>query len=146
VTAATGSILSGADLVVTQPGTNTLELTYSLVPGIVAVPFAFLRQIPLPGFLGFLGSIPLAGPVLKEKVFRKRSEGRGFLAWPNRLAGREIMPEMVGDIAAADVADQAVELLKDEARLRDIRENLKVIRQTPGASDRIAEQISELVG
>lgn len=146
VTAATGSILSGADLVVTQPGTNTLELTYSLVPGIVAVPFSFLRQIPLPGLLGFLGSIPFAGPALKEKVLRKRSEDRGFLAWPNRLAGREIMPEMVGDIAASDVADQAVELLKDEARLRDIRENLKVIRQTPGASDRIAEQISELVG
>jgi len=146
VRSATGSILSGADLAVTQPGTNTLELTYSLVPGIVAVPFAFLRQIPLPGLLGFLGSIPFAGPALKEKVLRKRSGERGFLAWPNRLAGREIMLEMVGDVAAVDVADQAVELLKDESRLREIQESLERIRQAPGAAGRIAGQISELVG
>ena len=146
VASPTGSILRGADLAVTQPGTNTLELAHSLVPAIVAVPFAFLRYVPLPGLLGVLGFIPLAGGVLKEKLLRRLSGSRGFLAWPNRLAGSEIMPEMVGDIAATDVADRAVELLGDEERLRGIREGLMKVRQAPGAAAVIAARISELVG
>ena len=146
VTSATGSILKRADLAVTQPGTNTLELAHSLVPAIVAVPFAFLRYVPLPGLLGALGFIPFAGGVLKEKLLRRLSGSRGFLAWPNRLAGSEIMPEMVGDIAATDVADRAVELLGDEEGLRGIREGLMKVRQAPGAAAVIAARISELVG
>ncbi|HOC82079.1 MAG: lipid-A-disaccharide synthase [Synergistales bacterium] len=146
VASPTGSILKGADLAVTQPGTNTLELAYSLVPGIVAVPFAFLRQVPLPGLLGLLGSLPVAGPALKERILRGRSGERGFLAWPNRIAGREILPEMVGDISAVEVADRAVALLGDEDGLRGIRTGLEGIPRSPGAAGRIAARISGLVG
>jgi hypothetical protein len=56
------------------------------------------------------------------------------------------MPEMVGDIAATDVADRAVELLGDEEGLRGIREGLMKVRQAPGAAAVIAARISELVG
>ena len=146
VAAPTGSILKGADFAVTQPGTNTLELAYSLVPGIVVVPFAFLRRIPLPGFLGLLGSLPVAGPALKERILRRRNGDKGFLAWPNRIAGREVMPEMVGDITAADVADRAVALLGDEAGLKEIRAGLEKIPRSPGAAGRIAVRLSGLVG
>ena len=146
VTSATGSLLKGADLAVTQPGTNTLELAHSLVPAIVVVPFSFLRYLPLPGLLGALGFIPLAGGALKEKLLRRLSGNKGFLAWPNRLAGSEILPEMVGDVGAIDVADRAVELLGDEEGLRGIREGLMKVRQTPGAAALVAARISELVG
>ena len=146
VAAPTGSILKGADLAVTQPGTNTLELAYSLVPGIVVVPFVFLKRVPLPGFLGLLGSLPVAGTALKERVLRRRSGKRGFLAWPNRITGQEIMPEMVGDITAVEVADRAVALLGDEAGLREIRFGLEGIPRSPGAAGRVAARISGLVG
>ncbi len=141
-----GSLLKGADLAVTQPGTNTLELAYSLTPGVVVLPFSFLRHVPLSGFMGVLGSIPLAGRVLKEKALRLRSRKAGFLAWPNRLAGAEVLPELVGDISAADVSRYASLLLKDSDRRESIRASLEKIRNCPGAARFIAGRISETVG
>ena len=145
-TAPAGSLLREADLAVTQPGTNTLELAYSLTPGIIVLPFPFLRHVPLSGFLGVLGGIPFAGPILKEKALRLRSRKRGFLAWPNRLAGTEVMPELVGDLSAEDIAGYAAGLLKDRNRRESIRTGLEKIRQVPGPAGFIAGLIDEFVG
>jgi lipid-A-disaccharide synthase len=145
-TASAGSILKGADLAITQPGTNTLEMAYTGTPGIVTIPFAFLRQVPLPGIQGLLASIPFAGPLMKERALRMKSRNRGFLAWPNRLAGREVMPEMVGDLTPEDIAGAASELLLDSARLASIRTELAMITQKPGTAGRIAFRIAEMVG
>ena len=46
------TVLKGVDLALTQPGTNTLELLYLKVPTLVAVPYAFLSDIPFSGFKG----------------------------------------------------------------------------------------------
>ncbi len=145
-TASTGSILRGADLAITQPGTNTLELAYSGTPGIVVLPFAFLGHVPLPGLKGAVASIPFAGPFLKGVALRSANRNRGLLAWPNRLAGREVMPEMVGDISSDDVANVAVELLLDERRRKQIISGLEKIVQGPGAARRIAAQIARMLG
>ncbi len=141
-----GSLLRGADLAVTQPGTNTLELAYTLTPGVVVLPFSFLRHVPLSGLTGILGKIPLAGPMLKEKALRFRSRKAGFLAWPNRLAGKELMPELVGDLSPGDVSLYAAGLLKDRNRLEIIRSGLEKVRQEPGAAGFIANRIYETVG
>ncbi|MDO9508517.1 MAG: hypothetical protein Q7I97_04125 [Thermovirgaceae bacterium] len=142
----TGSILKEADLAITQPGTNTLEMAYIGTPGIVALPFAFLRHVPLPGLKGAVASIPFAGPLLKEAALRSASRGRGFLAWPNRLTGREIMPEMVGDFSADDVAVAAAELLLNRDRREQITAEFGKITQGPGSAGRIAARIAEMVG
>lgn len=145
-TASTGSILKGADLAITQPGTNTLEMAYTGTPGIVAVPFAFLRQIPLPGLKGAIASIPLIGPSIREAMLRSANRRRGFLAWPNRLAGREIMPELVGDISYEEIAEAAAELLLDRNRLQRMKDELAYISPRPGSAGRIAGKIADITG
>ena len=74
------------------------------------------------------------------------SRNRGFLAWPNRLAGHEIMPEMVGDLSPEDVAEEASILLLD----RDLRDRVAgefgKISQGPGSAGLIADRIAEMVG
>lgn len=145
-TASAGSILRGADLAITQPGTNTLEMACTGTPGIVAVPFAFLRQIPISGLKGAIGSIPLIGPWIREVLLRRANTRRGFLAWPNRLAGKEIMPELVGDISHEEIARAAEELLQDRDRLEWMKVELGRISRQPGSAGRIAEKIADITG
>ncbi len=79
--------IKGADLVMTQPGTNTLELMYCEQPFIVTIPYSFLRLMPRSGIIGMIGRIPLFGGALREAVIRTRlPKYIGKTAWPNRLA------------------------------------------------------------
>ena len=75
--------------------------------GIVAVPDRFLSLIPLPGILGGLASIPLLGPRIRGLgIHYLRSSLKDYLAWPNRIGGREILPERVGPCLAEDIAGE----------------------------------------
>ena len=140
------AILCEADLALTQPGTNTLEIAYAGVPGIVAVPFQFLRQVPLPGLAGLISSLPLAGPWIKESLLRRAGRRRGFLAWPNRLLGQEVMPEVVGDFSAEDIASVAAELLCDPSRLSLVRSDLGKIPCGKGSAGRMVDKIKGILG
>ena len=119
--------LRGVDFAVTQPGTNTLELMHCSVPFLVAVPFSSLRHIPLPGVAGALAKIPLVGPALREAVLKAKGRRTGFLAWPNRLAGREVVDEMIGEISARDVAGRVEKRLLDEEYLSRTKKTLAAL-------------------
>jgi len=144
--ASTRSILKEADLALTQPGTNTLEIAYAGVPGIVTVPFEFLRQVPLSGVRGLVSAVPFAGPWIKESILRRAEKKRGFLAWPNRLLGREVMPEIVGDFSAEEIALAAANLLGDPAGLSLARGDLKKIPRDRGSAGRMVGKIMETLG
>jgi lipid-A-disaccharide synthase len=119
--------LRGVDFAVTQPGTNTLELMHCSVPFLVAVPFSSLRHIPLPGIAGALAKIPLFGPALREAALKSKGRRTGFLAWPNRLAGREVIDEMIGEISAGDVAGRVEKRLLDEEYLARTKKSLAAL-------------------
>lgn len=119
--------LRGVDFAVTQPGTNTLELMHCSVPFLVAVPFSSLRHIPLPGVAGALAKIPLVGPALREAVLKAKGRRTGFLAWPNRLAGREVVDELIGEISARDVAGRVEKRLLDGEYLSRTKRTLAAL-------------------
>lgn len=133
-------------LAVTQPGTNTLELMHRGVPFCVLVPFSAARQIPLSGLAGMVASIPLAGPALKEAWLRRRGAGGRLLAWPNRIAGRMIAPELVGDITPVEAAEAVLKLINDEPRRKAMGEALAQISSLApeGAAARIADEIERM--
>jgi lipid-A-disaccharide synthase len=68
---------------------------------------------------------------------------------PNLLAGEKIYPEFVQDQATgSNLAAAALELMRDEKRRAEIRAKLDAVIGSlgePGASDRAARYISELV-
>lgn len=135
VTASAGKVLKGADLAVTQPGTNTLEILHTSVPALVAVPFRFLKNIPLSGFKGIVLSMP-GGEKLKDSLLRKKAENTGFLAWPNRLAGAEVMPELVGDISPEDLVDNILAMLRNRDKIKTIKDRLKRFQTSNGSPAR----------
>lgn len=119
--------LRGVDFAVTQPGTNTLELMHCSVPFLVAVPLSSLRHIPLPGAAGVLANLPLVGPALREAALKAKGRAAGFLAWPNRLAGREVVDELIGDISARDVARRVEKRLLDDGYLSRTKKTLAAL-------------------
>lgn len=141
----TGSALDGADLAVTQPGTNTLELMHRAVPALVAVPFSFIRQVPLSGLAGMILSLP-GGSALKEKILRKKAANRkGYLAWPNRIAGREVFPELVGDLSPSDMAKEIDRLLDDRHYLSKTRNILRAMTDKKHPASRLSDALERLI-
>ncbi len=140
-----GAVLRGADFALTQPGTNTLELLHRAVPGLVAVPFAFLRQIPLAGVKKWLASIPLLGKWGKEGYLRAMASKGRFLAWPNIIAGRELLQERVGELGPRDLADSVVKALDDGRELAERRKGLLALADDGEASNRLAFALEEMI-
>ena len=137
----------GADLALTQPGTNTLELLYCRLPFAVTVPFSFLRQMPISGLVGMIDKIPWVGAALREYIIRRKLPRYiGRTAWPNRLADKTFVPELIGEYTAADMADAIIELLSQPEKLCEQKERLDELAHQvmPGAPERICEIIERL--
>ncbi len=144
-TGGTGAALDGADLAVTQPGTNTLELMHRAVPALVAVPFSFIGKIPLSGLAGMGLSLP-GGAALKEVVLRRKAARReGYLAWPNRIAGMEVFPELVGDVSPSQLAAEIDRLLDDRRHLARTREILRTMADRRTPSSMLCDSLERLI-
>ncbi len=139
--------IAGADLALTQPGTNTLELMYCAQPLMVAIPYSFLRLMPLSGLVGMIDKIPRVGPALREKIIRsKLPRYAGKTAWPNRLARESFVPELIGEYTAEDIADAALKALSDKDGLEAQRKRLRELagQVAPGAPEKICNILERM--
>lgn len=131
-------------LIVTIPGTNTLESTYLGTPMVVTIPLNKPEAIPLDGLAGLVGRLPFFGSFIKKKVVRGYSRRIKFTAIPNIRAERQIVPEIMGVIEPANVAKEVTELLRNPERLTKMKEELRNIDATEGAADKVANIILEV--
>lgn len=135
-------LMAAADLALTIPGTNTMELSYLRVPMVVVLPLARPESIPLEGVAGLMGGLPVLGKVLKRRLLPKAlAKIGGYTAWPNRLAGRAVVPELKGEIAPEDVSAVTASLLAAPERRKEISARLREIVGGPGASERLAAAV-----
>lgn len=142
----TAAAVFAADLVLTLPGSNTVEIAALGRPMIVAAPLHRPELIPLDGLPGLIGSIPLIGKPLKRAAVLRFSQRVPFIALPNAWAGRQIAPELRGeDLQPWDVTTVAYDLLMQD----DVRERmgieLKSVVGSAGASQRIAAALLRAV-
>lgn len=133
-----------ASAAVTIPGTNTAELAALGVPMLLILPAYRLHSLPLPGLAGHLGHIPVIGSMIKEGVARAYLATRRYWAHPNRLAGRLVVPELIGRITAREIADRLHSLLASP--LSETSATLQAIMGSPGASSRLVDEVLELAG
>jgi hypothetical protein len=134
---------AGADLAITLPGTNTVQLAVLGVPMLVVLPLDRPARIRTEGLSEWLGRIPgLGSPIMGVMAWWFLRRPR-VLAWPNRQAGRMIVPELVGRLDPSEVAQRALAMLDDrpalEATSRELRE---LYRTPPGVAGRMLDAMA----
>ena len=139
-----GAAIKTADYALTQPGTNTLEMMHCGLPALVAFPFDFLDVAPMGGLIGKLASgVPLAGralkPIKKWKLLHSLKRQDGFISWPNRIAGRAILDEAIGELTPRDLAKRITASLRDEKKLSRVRGELLELSGESGAASRLCD-------
>ncbi len=138
------SHMRSADLAVTIPGTNTLELGIAGLPAIVILPMNKPEAIPLDGIGHWLGLIPLVGKYIKRHAVKLFVEGLDVpVSLPNRISSEALMLELKGKITAKQVASEAKQLLEQPERLATKRERLLATMPKAGAAKRLIESISK---
>ncbi|MGH2373990.1 MAG: hypothetical protein ACRDIC_11060 [bacterium] len=127
----------GSDLVLTIPGSNTLELALMRIPSIVVLPTNRTLPIPTEGVVEWITRAPVLGPALKRLYIREAIRRIPYVALPNMRARRRIMPELVGPVTPEQVATESAQLLNDREARRRLTEDLSTIPNDTGASRRI---------
>lgn len=139
--------MRSADLAVTIPGTNTLELGIAGVPSVVLLPMNRPEIIPLEGAGHWLGLVPLVGRYLKRYAVKLFVEGLSVpVSLPNRLTGEDLMHEIKGKVAPGPVADTTLNMLSDERALRSTRERLRATMPGPGAASELVTTVARHAG
>lgn len=139
--------MRSADLAITIPGTNTLELGVAGVPAIVLLPMNRPELIPLEGAGHWLGLVPLVGRYLKRYAVKLFVEGLSVpVSLPNRMAGEDLMVEIKGRIDPDSVAERATALLADEDDLARRRGRLLATMPGPGAAAELVRTVTDHAG
>lgn len=131
---------AATDLAITLPGTNTVQLAVLGVPMLVVLPLDHPGRIRTEGLSEWLARIPGLGGAIKGVMAWRFLRRPHALAWPNREAGRMIVPEMVGRVDPNEVARRVLAMLDDRAGLDATARDLRDVYRTPaGVADRMLE-------
>jgi lipid-A-disaccharide synthase len=127
-------------LCLTTVGANTAELGSLAIPAIVLLPTQQLDAMrSWDGIPGILANLPGVGSAFAKSInWLVLRRGRLF-AWPNKWAGEEIMPELVGELQATDVAEMVLDYLQHPEKLEIMRQRLHSVRGSAGAAQNLAE-------
>ena len=132
--------MRAADLAVTIPGTNTLELGIAGVPSLVLLPLNKPEVIPLEGPGHWLSLVPLVGTALKRGAVRLAAP-HFPVALPNLLSGEDLMVELKGKIVLGEVVEKAAALLTDPEERARRRSRLLETMPPPGAAARLVTRV-----
>ncbi|GEM_PF-42360 len=116
--------LAKSHFVVTIPGTKTGEAGCLGKPMAVLLPLNKPEDIPYMGIIGLLDWLPLIGHRIKAPLIMKLSRTVGFVAQPNILVGREIVPEIKGVLKPEGVAEAIIKVIEDEDSMRKMKKEL----------------------
>ncbi len=132
--------LSEAALAVSLPGTKTAEAGALGVPILCIVPLNAPEYLPSVGLLGLLDWVPGARG-LKGQVILRQRQRIGLLAQPHQLLGEALIPELVEELSAEDVARAILETgfpaMSGQARPR----LLQAYEALAGCSEKILERL-----
>jgi lipid-A-disaccharide synthase len=133
-------------LVLTTVGANTAELGALGIPMLVLLPTQQLDAMRTwDGIPGILARLPGLGSAFAKLINWVAIRQNRLYAWPNIWAKEVIVPELVGELQAADIAQQVIDGLEHPEKLQKIRDRLVEVRGDPGAAQHIAQIAYELI-
>ncbi len=137
-------VLSQCCLCLTTVGANTAELGSLAVPMIVLIPLQQLDAMRAwDGLPGLLANLPGIGSFFAKVINWAMAQQKHLFAWPNIWAGKEIVPELVGQLQPEEVAQMVLDFLEHPEKLEAMRDRLRAVRGEPGAARKIAHLARE---
>jgi hypothetical protein len=138
--------MRAADVALTIPGTNTLELGIAGVPSVVVLPLNRPEVIPLEGPGHWLSLLPFVGVPLKRRAVRLFVGRLNYpVSLPNQFSGEALMDEVKGVIDPDAVAARLAALIDDPDDRARRRARLLATMPRPGAADRLVARVRALV-
>ncbi len=132
-----------SELIITIPGTNTARLAALGMPMIVVFPLDNPDVIPLEGIAHFISLVPYFGSKFKKYLATTLNKKVKYFALPNIKANKEIIKEIRGEVNPKQVADEAIKLINDKNKQRELSKTLVKAMGVAGASNNIAEELNE---
>lgn len=133
-----------ADMVVSIPGTKTAEASVLGRPLVVVLPLNLPEEIPSIGLVGLLDWVPGFGRFVKGFFLPKMVSRMGYVAQPNILAGREMVPEIKGVITPEAVGERVLGLLAEKQTMSTMAVDLRTLYEPfRGASVRLVDVLCE---
>ena len=127
----------------TTVGANTAQLGALGIPMVILLPTQHTEALKhLDGLPGLIARIPWVGQQSTRLINYLIAKKKRLFAWPNLWAGREIVPELMGDLTPAGVASQLTPWLDHPEQLTQIRQQLQQVRGQSGAAIAMAELVS----
>jgi lipid-A-disaccharide synthase len=141
-------ILKNCQICLTTIGANTAQLGALGVPMIVLIPTYQLDAMKSwDGLPGLLVNLPLIGTNLAKLinwiVVKYTIKNKRLYAWPNLWAKREIVPEFIGHLTTENISIIVINYLKNTQLLEEMKNNLRQVRGSSGASEKIVKIICE---
>jgi lipid-A-disaccharide synthase len=138
--------LTQCQICLTTVGANTAELGSLGIPAIVLLPTQQLDAMrSWNGIPGILANLPGIGTIFAKTINWYILRQKRLFAWPNIWAKAEIMPELVGNLQAKEVADLVLEYLDRPEKLQTMRDRLNAVRGVSGAAQKIAAMVRDNV-
>ena len=143
------AVTSQCQICLTSVGANTAELGSLGVPMVVLLPTQQLDAMNAwDGILGLLVNLPLIGSPINKLInlafFTYIRRSQKLFAWPNIWAKREIVPELFGDLTAAQVGDRVLDYLSHPETLRQMADSLHQVRGNPGAAQKLSDLVLQV--
>jgi hypothetical protein len=134
-----------ARLVLTIPGTKTIELAVLGKPAVAITPFNAPEMVTINGPLNYLNRVPLVGIPLKRAAAVAVARRFRHHTQPNMDAGESLIREIHGTVTPGRVARVALESYDDRTWITSAGQALaQLYRGHAGASDAIATSLLAL--
>ena len=140
------SAAARARLVVTIPGTKTIEVATLGKPMIACTPLNAPELIAINGPLTYLDRVPFVGAGLKRAAVLAVARRFDYFAQPNIDAGESLIQELRGTLTPGHVARVTLERFDDAAWLARTGARLaRMHADHAGAAGRMAAGIEEVI-
>jgi lipid A disaccharide synthetase len=139
-------VLSQCHLCLTTVGANTAELGSLAVPMLILLPTQQMDAMRAwNGLPGLLANLPGVGTPFAKVInwLARRLLAGKYFAWPNIWAQAEIVPELIGELQPAAVAEIVLDYLNHPEKLAAMRSRLQAVRGQAGAAQKLAQIVCE---
>ena len=141
----THELMQSCYLAISIPGTNNVQLAYWNAPSLIIFPFNFPDVVQFKGIIGAILNIPGLRKPGKKILLSFLDKRVKFTSLVNANEGREIFPELRGNLSVQVISEFINKYLDDSIKIVAIRENLKGMVKKTRILDNMIHTIRRLL-